>query len=199
MCIRDRNRAYKGSKRQPGSTFKILAAYAPALDSCGKTLATIVRDDSYKYKNGKEIRNANGRHLGDITYRTAIAQSVNVAAVKVSDEITQELGFEYCEDFGITTLHKDSDIVQALSLGGITDGVYNYQMCAAYATIANGGVYNSPTMYTCLLYTSSPGLSSTSSASAKGSCAIWAPPTAATPGWNSPSLPGDSSATGASF
>ena len=145
------NRAYKGSKRQPGSTFKILAAYAPALDSCGKTLATIVRDDSYKYKNGKEIRNANGRHLGDITYRTAIAQSVNVAAVKVSDEITQELGFEYCEDFGITTLHKDSDIVQALSLGGITDGVYNYQMCAAYATIANGGVYNSPTMYTKIL------------------------------------------------
>ena len=47
--------------------------------------------------------------------------------------------------------HKDSDIVQALSLGGITDGVYNYQMCAAYASIANGGVYNSPTMYTKIL------------------------------------------------
>ena len=33
------NRAYQGSKRQPGSTFKILAAYAPALDSCDKTLS----------------------------------------------------------------------------------------------------------------------------------------------------------------
>ena len=38
-----------------------------------------------------------------------------------------------------------------LALGGITDGVYNYQMCAAYATIANGGVYNSPTLYTKIL------------------------------------------------
>ena len=153
------NRAYKGSKRQPGSTFKVLAAYAPALDSCGKTLATIVRDEPYTTKSGKEIRNANRRYLGDITYRTAIANSVNVAAVKVSDEITQELGFEYCEDLGITTLidRKEinggiySDINDTLALGGITEGVYNYQMCAAFATIANGGVYNSPTMYTKIL------------------------------------------------
>ncbi len=41
-----------------------------------------------------------------------------------------------------------SDVNQTLALGGVTEGVYNYQMCAAYATIANGGVYNSPTMYT---------------------------------------------------
>ena len=34
------NRAYQGATRQPGSCFKILAAYAPALDACGKTLAT---------------------------------------------------------------------------------------------------------------------------------------------------------------
>ena len=41
------NRAYQGSKRQPGSTFKILAAYAPALDSCDKTLATTIDDEPY--------------------------------------------------------------------------------------------------------------------------------------------------------
>ena len=130
------NRAYKGSKRQPGSTFKVLAAYAPALDSCGKTLATIVRDEPYTTKSGKEIRNANRRYLGDITYRTAIANSVNVAAVKVSDEITQELGFEYCENLGISTLIKSkeinggiySDINDTLALGGITEGVYNLSL-----------------------------------------------------------------------
>ena len=44
-----------------------------------------------------------------------------------------------------------SDINDTLALGGITEGVYNYQMCAAFATIANGGVYNSPTMYTKIL------------------------------------------------
>ncbi len=40
---------------------------------------------------------------------------------------------------------------QTLALGGLTDGVYNYEICAAYATIANGGVYNSPTLYTKIL------------------------------------------------
>ena len=150
------NRAYQDAKRQPGSCFKILAAYAPALDACGKSLATIVRDEPYSYKNGRQVQNASRSYKGDVTYRTAIANSINVCAVKVSDEITQELGFEYCEDFGISTLVKDkeingeiySDVNQTLALGGVTEGVYNYQMCAAYATIANGGVYNSPTMYT---------------------------------------------------
>ena len=150
------NRAYKGSKRQPGSTFKILAAYAPAIDSCGKSLSTIVVDEPYKYKNGKNVKNASRSYKGAVTYRTAIANSINVCAVKVSDEISQELGFEYCEKFGISTLVKEkktdagvfSDINQTLALGGVTDGVYNYELCAAYATIANGGTYNTPTLYT---------------------------------------------------
>ena len=153
------NRAYKGSKRQPGSCFKILAAYAPALDSCGKTLATVIKDEPYTLKGGQVLRNANGRYGGDTTIRKAITWSINVCAVKLSDEITQELGFEYCEKFGISTLVKSkeingdiySDITQTLALGGLTEGVYNYEMCAAYATIANGGVYHTPTLYTKIL------------------------------------------------
>jgi len=153
------NRAYKGSTRQPGSCFKILASYAPALDSCGKTLATIIKDEPYTLKSGQNLRNANGRYGGDTTIRKAITWSINVCAVKLSDEITQELGFEYCEKFGISSLVKNkeingdiySDISQTLALGGITDGVYNYEMCAAYATIANGGVYHTPTLYTKIL------------------------------------------------
>lgn len=49
------NRAYQGSKRQPGSTFKILAAYAPALDSCDKTLATTIDDEPYTLKSGQVL------------------------------------------------------------------------------------------------------------------------------------------------
>lgn len=157
------NRAYgtgkTGSKRQPGSCFKILASYAPALDACGKTLATVIEDEPYTLKGGQVLRNADGNYRGPVTIRNAIAKSVNVCAVKLSDEITQELGFEYCEKFGISTLVKSkeinggiySDLSQTLALGGITDGVYNYEMCAAYATIANGGVYNTPTLYTKIL------------------------------------------------
>lgn len=154
------NRAYQGSKRQPGSCFKILAAYGPGMDSCGKTLATVIKDEPYTLRNGKVLRNANGRYGGDTTIRKAITWSNNVCAVKLSDEITQQLGFEYCEKFGISTLVKSkttdagvfSDLDnQTLALGGLTDGVYNYEICSAYAAIANGGVYNTPTLYTRIL------------------------------------------------
>ena len=150
------NRAYQGSKRQPGSTFKILAAYAPALDSCDKTLATTIDDEPYTLKNGQVLRNANKQYGGTTTLREGIKRSINVVAVKLSDEITQELGYEYCQKFGISTLVKnktingkvfDDSTSQTLALGGITEGVYNYEMCAAYATIANGGEYNKPTLY----------------------------------------------------
>ena len=153
------NRAYKGSKRQPGSTFKVLAAYAPAMDACDKTLATVVRDEPTEYKNGKQIKNASRGYKGDVSYRKAIANSINVCAVKVSNEITQQLGFDYCEKFGITTLVKSknidgkiySDINETLALGGLTDGVFNYQLCGAYAAIANGGEYNRPILYSKIL------------------------------------------------
>ena len=150
------NRAYQGSKRQPGSTFKILAAYAPALDSCDKTLATTIDDEPYTLKNGQVLRNANKQYGGTTTLSEGIKRSINVVAVKLSDEITQELGYEYCQKFGISTLVKnktingkvfDDSTSQTLALGGITEGVYNYEMCAAYATIANGGEYNKPTLY----------------------------------------------------
>ncbi len=149
------NRAYKGSKRQPGSTFKVLAAYAPAIDACDMTLSTVINDVPYKIKGGKTIKGSKG----PVTMRTAIALSLNSCAVQVSDEVTQELGFEYCEKLGISTLVKSketsggifTDLTQTLALGGLTEGVYNYELCSAYAAIANSGVYNKPTLYTKVL------------------------------------------------
>lgn len=144
------NRAYKGSPRQPGSCFKILSTYAPALDACGKTLATVIKDEPWHYSNGAPLKNASGGYLGNITMRKAIEQSQNVCAVKMIDEVTPELGYQYAKNFGLTTL-EETDKVESIALGGVTNGVYNYQMCAAFASIANGGVYNSPTLYTKIL------------------------------------------------
>ena len=153
------NRAYTGMTRQPGSCFKIPSTYAPALDAKGKTLATTIVDEPMKRDDGEDLVNADGTHLGSITIRKAITVSNNVVAVKLSDEITQELGMEYCEKFGISTLVKEeeidgkiySDLTQTMALGGLTHGVYNYEMAACYATIANGGVYNKPTLYSKIL------------------------------------------------
>ncbi len=155
------NRAYKGSTRQPGSCFKVLAVYAPAIDAAGKTLASIIRDEPFRYEGGREVRNWWGSsYRGDMTVRTAIAQSANVCAVKTLTEITPRLGFDYCKNLGITTLVESrdvegvgivSDIAQSTALGGLTDGIYNYEMCGSFAAIANGGVYNRPTLYSRVL------------------------------------------------
>ena len=155
------NRAYTGSTRQPGSCFKILSTYAPALDSAGETLATIIKDEPYEYADGTPVSNWWGNYYrGNMTMRKAIEQSANICAVKTLTEITPQLGFIYCQNFGLSTLVESrttdegkvfTDIQQPLALGGVTDGVYNYEMCAAYAAIANGGVYQEPIMYTKIL------------------------------------------------
>lgn len=144
------NRATE-TRRQPGSTFKIISTYAPALDEEGMTLATVFDNAPYTYTNGVPVNNWAGKdaYTGLTTIREAIAGSVNVVAVKCLTEITPRLGFDYSEKFGISTLYDDEslDVRQPLALGGITDGVVNVELCNAYATIANGGQYNDAKFY----------------------------------------------------
>lgn len=135
------------STMQPGSTFKILTTYAPALEEGIVTLATSMVDEPITYASGKVINNADRRYRGSTTIRQAITSSINVIAIKTSREVTLETCYQYALDFGISTLTED-DIVEALPLGGITDGVTNMELTAAYAAIANGGVYNEPILYT---------------------------------------------------
>lgn len=143
------NRA-TNTTRQPGSTFKVLAAYAPALDTAGMTLATVQDDAPYTYSNGASIKNVDGAHRGFITIRQGIIESVNITAVKTLTDISPQVGYDYLLNFGFTTL-KQTDIGQPLAIGGITDGVTNLELTAAYAAIANGGTYTAPRFYTKIL------------------------------------------------
>ena len=140
--------------RQPGSTFKIVSTYAPALDAAGMTLASTQYDAPYNYANGKPVNNANRNFSGWTSYRTAIAKSINIVAVKTLTDITPVMGVSYLDNFGFTTIQKegnDNDYTQSLSLGGLTKGVKNIELTAAYAAIANGGVYTKPVLYTRIL------------------------------------------------
>lgn len=151
------NRA-SNTLRQPGSTFKVLSTYAPALDSAGLTLATVKKDEPYNYANGRPVSNWYGNNYrGLCTIRYAIEQSLNIIAVKTLTQITPQLGFDYLKDFGFSTLVERremadgtiySDIQQATALGGLTDGVTNLELNAAYASIANNGTYIKPTLFT---------------------------------------------------
>lgn len=149
------------AKRQPGSCFKVLAAYAPALDSCGITLANMYIDAAFNYADGTPVRNWYGENYkGPVTVRYAIEQSMNIIAVKTITQITPKLAYDYLLNFGFTTLTTGKivgdqikgDINQSTALGGLTDGVTPLELTAAYATIANGGVYNEPKLYTQVLY-----------------------------------------------
>ena len=146
--------------RQPGSTFKILTAYAPALDAYGQTLATTYENEPYRYENGMPVSNWDiTDYSGTVTVREAITRSINVIAVKCITAISPRVGFEYAKKFRITTLCESyesdgnisSDIVQPLALGGITRGVSNLELCSAYAAIANSGTYHSPKFFTKIL------------------------------------------------
>ena len=151
------NRAYT-TTRQPGSTFKVVSTYAPALDSAGLTLADVQNDAPYNYASGRPVSNWwKDGYRGLLSLRYGIVQSANIVAVKTLTQITPQLGFDYLLNFGFTTLvdrrvEADgtvvSDIGQPLALGGITDGVTNMELNAAYAAIANKGVYIKPKLYT---------------------------------------------------
>lgn len=151
------------STRQPGSTFKIVSTYAAALNEKGMTLATTYEDQPITYDNGAPVNNASGSFNGTTTIRTAIRNSVNTVAVQCFEDVTPELGLKYLDNFGFTTLahgteadtdangnvYTDANLPTAL--GGLTYGVKNVELCAAYAAIANGGNYIKPVYYTKIL------------------------------------------------
>ncbi len=143
------------AQRQPGSTFKPVGAYAAALDAKGYTLATTINDApvAIKLPNGQTYtpKNWNKVYKGLTTVREAIAQSMNIIAVRTIADITPELGFEYLKRLGFSKLQAEGDAVYAMPLGGIRTGVTPLEMTAAYGAIANKGVYIEPIFYTKVL------------------------------------------------
>ena len=142
------NRA-TNTKRQPGSTFKIIGCFAPALDGGGLTLAS-VQDDAPFTVGSKTFHNYDNSYRGFTNIRTAITYSINIVTVKTLQQIGADLAYQYAEDFGITTLTEE-DKNLSLALGGLTKGVTNLELTGAYATIANGGKYLEPKFYSKVL------------------------------------------------
>lgn len=135
--------------RQPGSTFKVLSSFAPALDTSGNTLATTYYDAEYTLgdKTFKNWYDKQG-YLGWSSIRDGIVYSMNIVALKtLMETVTPRVGVQYVTDFGISTL-TDQDYNASLALGGLTKGVSNLELTGAFATIANQGVYTKPMFFT---------------------------------------------------
>ena len=149
------NRATQ-SKRQPGSAFKPVAVYAPAIEYNVVTPATLVNDVALTIGDWSP-KNSGGGYMGMITVRTAVEKSRNIPAVKVLRELTPEKSFAFLtQKLGFTTLVENetrngkqvSDKNLSTALGGITDGVTVEEMTAAYSAFINSGMYNKPVTYT---------------------------------------------------
>lgn len=139
------NRATQ-SYRQPGSSFKPISVYSTALD-VGYTAASVVDDTPVFYKTWAP-ENQNRRFNGLVTIRKAIENSINVVAVKVLDSVGINRGIEYAQKLGINSLildgSKNDFNLPAMALGGLTKGVTPLEICSAYSTFANKGIYIEP-------------------------------------------------------
>lgn len=160
------NRATQ-AERQPGSTFKILAAYLPAIDTGGYTLGTAIDDVPFQvtspngssYTPGNWYRNQAFNFRGLTSVRIAIRDSMNICAVKTLADIGPNTAFDYLMNLGFTTLIDReeingsiySDKTLAIALGGVTRGVTSLELNAAYGAFANKGVYVKPLFYTRVL------------------------------------------------
>ncbi|MDE0808057.1 MAG: PBP1A family penicillin-binding protein [Alphaproteobacteria bacterium] len=124
------NRATQ-AQRQPGSAFKPFV-YLAAL-SVGYTPESIIEDAPLEI-SGWKPRNFDGRFRGSVTLRRALAASLNVATVRLSETIGRPGTIRLARRLGMTaTLGNKPSL--ALGAGEVTV----LELTAAYAALANGG------------------------------------------------------------
>ncbi|MEW9672052.1 PBP1A family penicillin-binding protein [Ammoniphilus sp. 3BR4] len=131
------------TKRSPGSTFKPLAVYAPALEQDWNPY-DMLRDEKMTFQGGYSPSNWNGDgYLGRVSMYDALKRSKNVPAVWLLNEMGIDTSFRYLDRFGIP-YDKEKDRQLGIALGGLTYGVSPLEMAAAYSAFANHGVLVEP-------------------------------------------------------
>lgn len=136
--------------RQPGSCFKVLASYAPAIDQNLMSAGTFIKDEKYTIGGWTPNNWWGSSYRGYATVREGIRDSMNILAAKTIVDAGVYNSYNYLLNFGFTSL-QDGDINANISLGGLTEGVSVLELTAAYGTIANSGIYMKPTPYTKVL------------------------------------------------
>lgn len=137
------NRATTSTKH-PGSSIKPIVAVAPALETGTVTAATVFDDSATTFKGNYNPHNSGG-YNGLLTVRHGIEHSSNIVNIKILTLLGPSKGAEFLRNMNFTGL-RDDDIGASLALGAVS--VTPLQMGAAYAMVANDGVYIEPTFYT---------------------------------------------------
>ena len=139
------------TKRQIGSTAKPLYDYGPAIEYNNATPGQLVGDEEYSYSDGTAIQNFDGSYQGAITYRTALAGSRNIPALKVFQSVKKTNIIEFSTNLGLSPEISGNSLHEAHAIGGY-NGESPMTVAGAYAAFGNGGTYNEPYSYTKLVY-----------------------------------------------
>ncbi|MBR7132341.1 MAG: penicillin-binding protein [Clostridia bacterium] len=134
--------------RQPGSTMKPIAAYAPAIEQDLITYSSLVNDTKTNYKNWYP-KNWYNSFWGNITVQYALERSVNTIPVYLVNKLTPQTSYDFLtQKLGITTLNAEDINLSPLGMGGTNGGLTTVESAAAFAVFGNGGLYYEPTFYT---------------------------------------------------
>lgn len=123
--------------RQPASVLKPLAVYLPCIAYNILTPASLILDEEINY-NGYAPLNADKQFRGYVSTRRAIADSLNVPAVKALDFVGIKKAKETLTNLGINIENADMNL--SLALGSVKNGVNLMDLMSSYTTIANLGI-----------------------------------------------------------
>jgi penicillin-binding protein 1A len=131
------------ARRQPGSTFKPIV-YSYAIHSRRYTPSTLVDVNSATFAGGYHPSNYEGWTGHEpLRLREALANSVNVVAVRVLEDVGPANVVQWGASLGIKSILKPD---LSLALGSYE--VQPIELCGAYATFAAGGEYEEPRLIT---------------------------------------------------
>lgn len=121
---------------QPGSSFKPLAVYTPALEN-GWKITDMLKDEPMSFGDYKPS-NYNHQYAGEVPMYDAVKESKNVSAVWLLNELGIEQGLDSIKRFGISLDKKDRNL--SLALGGLHKGVSPLNMAEAFTVFPNNGI-----------------------------------------------------------
>ncbi|GLB57955.1 penicillin-binding protein 1A [Cytobacillus sp. NCCP-133] len=125
-------------KRHAGSTFKPIVDYGPAIEYLKwGTYHTLV-DEPHTYSGGTKINNWDGRHMGPMSIREALARSRNIPALKTLQEVGTDKALEFTKKLGIPM----DEMYESYSIGAYE--VSSMQVAGAYSAFGNNGFYTEP-------------------------------------------------------
>ncbi len=144
------------AKRPPGSSIKPIATYGPAIDQGLISPDTKVKDagpDEIKLSGTTWLpSNAGGGHMGVVTIRTALINSLNTVSAQILDKLSPKVSYQYlAEHMGFTSLVEEDSNYAPLALGQLTNGCTVREMCQAYSSFVNDGVFTYARTYTHIL------------------------------------------------